>query len=83
MALNILYFLCPILYKRDMLPPYLVEYLTLNPLFTQIEFFQGIFYHGVLPDIGQFGVNCCASFLILALGVYVFRKSEDKFLYFV
>lgn len=82
-ALQALYFLSPILYDRSMLPTWLVEYLVFNPLFLQIEFLRGLFYAGSLPDPTLFAINFVASFLILNLGLFVFTKNEDKFLYFI
>lgn len=82
-ALQALYFLSPILYQRTMVPAGLVQYLILNPLFCQIEFMRGLFYDGVLPDPATFLVNFAGSVLILAFGLMIFRKNEDKFLYFV
>ena len=78
-----LYFLSPVLYERAMLPEDLVKYLVLNPLFCQVEFVRGLFYGGVLPDPESFFINLAGSMLILAFGLFVFRKSEDKFLYFI
>lgn len=82
-ALQALYFLSPILYFRESLPPQLVKYLVLNPLFCQIEFFRGIFYFGVLPDLWTFAINLSGSLLLLVSGLYVFRRVEHKFIYFV
>ena len=82
-GISALYFLCPILYHRDLLPPELVKFLVLNPLFGQMEFFREIFYHGRLPAADIYCYNLAGSALILLFGLWVFRRSEDKFFYFV
>jgi ABC-type polysaccharide/polyol phosphate export permease len=82
-ALQALYFLSPVLYFRDLLPKGLINYLVLNPLFCQVEFMHDIFYEGRIPDLATFGVNFCASLAILAIGLFIFRRAEDKFLYFI
>ncbi|MFN8390805.1 MAG: ABC transporter permease [Bdellovibrionota bacterium] len=82
-ALSALYFLSPVLYYRDLLPPDLVKYLVWNPLFIQIETFRKIFYEGVFPDMETYALNLGGSVLILMLGLWIFRRVEDKFLYFV
>ncbi len=82
-AMSALYFLCPILYHRGLLPPELTKYLALNPLFAQLEFMRDIFYEGQVPEAGAYFLNFMASILVLAVGLWIFRKSEDKFLYFV
>lgn len=82
-ALQALYFMCPVLYHRELLPPSVVDYLAMNPLFQHIEFIRGVFYDGVLPDPFAFAVNSGVSLLILAIGLLIFKRNEDKFLYFV
>ena len=82
-ALQGLYFLCPILYHRDMLPPWLLKYLVLNPLFLQVEFMRNIFYDGVVPPLDIWAMNLAVSTAILALGLFIFKRSENKFLYFI
>ena len=82
-ALSMLYFLSPILYDRTMLPASLIKWLELNPLFIQIEFIRGLFYSGELPAVQPFLANLGGSALILILGIAVFKKVEDKFLYYI
>ena len=82
-ALQALYFLTPVLYSRDRLPPELIKFLVLNPLFFQIEALRDVLFAGVIPDGTTYFLNLVASLCILALGLLVFRRSEDKFLYFI
>lgn len=82
-AMSALYFLCPILYHRGLLPAELTSYLALNPLFVQIEFMHDLFYAGTLPDPTAYLINLGVSVMILFVGLWIFRRSEDKFLYFV
>lgn len=82
-AMQALYFMCPILYAREFLPAWLVQYLQLNPLFLQVEFFRGIFFDAQLPGMELYLFNLCSSLLVLFIGLAVFRRSEDKFLYFI
>ena len=82
-AFQALYFLCPVLYGRDLLPEKLVSVLTLNPVFIQIEFMRDIFYGGVFPDPMLYAINFIVSFGILAFCLWVFTRAQDKFLYFV
>jgi ABC-type polysaccharide/polyol phosphate export permease len=80
-ALQALYFLSPILYSRDKLPPYLVDWLSLNPIFCQVEFLRDILLYGIVPDPTTFGVNLVGSLFVLLAGLWVFNKAEDKLLY--
>ena len=78
-----LYFLCPVLYSRDRLPEWLVDWLLLNPVFSIIEHSRDILFHGVMPDPLSYAWVFCSSALFLGFGLWVFKKSESKFLYFI
>jgi ABC-2 type transport system permease protein len=80
-ALQALYFLSPILYSREKLPADLISWLVLNPLFCQVEFMRLIFFEGIVPDLMSFSLNLLGSLFILFCGLYIFSKSEDKFMY--
>ncbi len=78
-----LYFLCPILYDRTMLPDWLIKWVMLNPLFGIIEATRNIFYDGVFPNPTTYALNFFGSVLTLFLGLWVFKKADDKFHYFI
>ncbi len=82
-AMSALYFLCPVLYYRDLLPLWLQKYVVLNPLFCQIETFRRLLYEGALPDPNTYLINLGGSVLVLLGGLWLFRKVQDKFLYFI
>jgi len=83
LALQALYFLCPILYGREHLPAWLVPYLLLNPLFSIIEFFRDIFYHGTLPGFAEYSIVLAVSALIFLIGLAIFRRYETRFVYYL
>ncbi len=78
-----LYFLCPVLYGREILPEGLVKWLVLNPMFCVVEFMRDLFYFGRFPDWTTYGYNLLGGFVILLFGLYVFKKADQKFIYFV
>lgn len=82
-ALRALYFLSPILYSRDQIPEWLVKYVVFNPMFLLIEFMRGLIYYGELPDWTLYGIHMAGSFGILLFGLWVFKKVEHKFIYFM
>ena len=82
-GMSALYFLCPVIYHRELLPAWLLDYLVLNPVFSQIENFRAVFYDGVFPDPYWFGVNVAASLLVLGLGLAFFQRLEKRFLYYI
>ena len=82
-GMQALYFLSPVLYRYDMLPPKLAAYLAFNPLAYPIEMFRGLYYDGVLPSIYSYIQFCSISLLCLMLSLWFFNRVQEKFLYFV
>lgn len=83
-AIQALYFLSPVLYGREHLPPELARILVaVNPLFCQMEFLRDIFYFGRIPDPQIFVINLAISFIIFFFGLRIFKSVENKFLYFI
>ncbi len=82
-AMSALYFLCPVIYHRELLPAWLLNYVALNPLFSQIEAFRALFYDGMFPDPYWYSINLAASLCILGIGLALFQKLEKRFLYYI
>ena len=78
-----LYFLSPVLYARHLLPEWIQPWVALNPMFPIIEYNRGIFYDAALPPMGAYLITLASSTLVLAFGLWVFRKTEQKFVYFL
>lgn len=81
-ALQALYYLCPILYGREHLPEHLIRWLELNPMFNIAETFRMIIYYGEIPSLQHYSSMLLSSALVLAFGLWVFKKADDKFIYF-
>lgn len=81
--LRALYFLSPILYGREQLPEWLIKWVVLNPMFCILEFMRDIFYYGQFPNWQTYFLNLAGSLLFLACGLWLFKKTDDKFLYFL
>lgn len=81
--LRALYFLCPILYSREMIPEYLLNYTKYNPLFGIMETMRGIVYYGTLPAPHIYFAGLLSSFAIMIIGLWIFKKADNKFLYFI
>ncbi|OVE79629.1 hypothetical protein BVY02_02705 [bacterium J17] len=81
--LQAVYYLCPVLYSRDMLPAWLIKWIVLNPMFCIIEFMRGLFYYGTMPDPNTYFINFAGTLLVLCIGLWVFKRTEQKFIYFM
>lgn len=81
--LRALYFLCPIIISRKMLPEWLLPWVKLNPLFGLLEALRGIIYYGAIPDYLTLVLNTTGALIVLLFGLWIFRKTNDKFIYYL
>ena len=81
--LTLLQYLTPIVYDISYIPQRFALLLRLNPLYWYVTASRTIILYGVLPDLTSW--LFCAAFaaLFLSLGIYVFRRSQNKFIYYV
>jgi len=82
-VLRALYFLTPILYRRDQLPEWLMDYVVFNPMFCLVEFMRDLVYYGRFPDWTVYSIHLAGCFLILVVGLHLFKKSQSKFIYYL
>lgn len=74
----------PILYPIDALPDWLRWIVThLNPMYFYVEQFRDLFYY-CQPLRWQLLIpGTVVAFVVLGIGIYSFRKSEDKFILYI
>lgn len=76
-------YLTPIMYDISMIAPKYQFFFKLNPLYQYIDFARTIILENQLPSLVNF-ILCGASALItLFIGLFIFRKYQDKFIYYV
>ncbi|MEG1821228.1 MAG: ABC transporter permease, partial [Malacoplasma sp.] len=76
-------YLTPIMYDIKMINSTLQIILKCNPLYQFINFARTIILYGQCPSPSQFGLCLLSSVLVLFVGLYVFRKKQDKFIYYI
>ena len=83
-VLTIWTYLTPIMYDMSVLQlGTFSAILKCNPLYQYINFARAIILHGWCPTLFQF-VSCFATaFGTLLIGAVLFRKNQDKFIYYV
>jgi len=77
--LQMLFFLCPIIYPLSIVPPWYMTYYMLNPLTRLILIYRDVMIVGKLPSIEDIAVVIGFTALALLLGNYVFGKLERRF----
>ena len=81
--ITILTYMTPIMYDINALSPKFQILIKCNPLYHIITFARTIILYNQMPSLKAFLICGAAGVICLAVGVYVFRKNQDKFIYYV
>lgn len=76
-------YVTPIFYSLEILPTYLQTIFKFNPLYLYITGVRSIVLTGARPSLTQMGAMFLYGIGTLLLGVFIFRKKQDKFIYYV
>lgn len=77
-------YMTPIMYDINMVGASKFIYLLkLNPLYQYINFARTIILYHRVPTLGQFGMCLASALVVLFIGIIVFRKNQDKFIYYI
>lgn len=76
-------YLTPIMYDINLISENLQPLLKLNPLYHYVNFVREIVLYGRIPQSFTWGVCLISSVAVLIIGIIVFRKTQDKFIYYV
>ena len=76
-------YLTPIMYDISMISEKLQIFLKLNPLYHYINFVREIVLYGRIPQPFTWIVCIVSAVIVLLIGMLVFKKTQDKFIYYV
>ena len=76
-------YLTPIMYDIKMISSHLQIFLKLNPLYHYINFAREIILYNRIPQPFTWMICLVSSLIVLVIGVVVFKKTQDKFIYYV
>ena len=76
-------YLTPIMYDIKIIPDNLQLILRLNPLYWFIYFTRDIILYNHIPGVNVWIYCAVFAFGFLFLGLFVFKKNQDKFIYYV
>lgn len=77
-------YITPLFYPIDLLPQWLrtiVEWV--NPAWYYVEHFRDLVLYGCFPTMRVFVGGWIWAFIMLALGLFVFKKTQDKFILYL
>jgi len=75
-------YLTPIMYDIKLISEELQPWLKLNPMYHYINFVREIVLYGRIPQPFTWTVCLISSVVVLIIGVVVFKKTQDKFIYY-
>jgi ABC-type polysaccharide/polyol phosphate export permease len=81
--LQVLFYLTPIIYSIDMVPPHYQWLFKLNPLIFSLNQFRLAVYYGMLPAMGSLIGSFVCAFASLIIGFTIFRKHQHEFVFYV
>lgn len=76
-------YLTPIMYDINIIKFKFISLFKLNPLYQFINFARTIILYHQVPTLFQFIACGSWALIVLLLGIIIFRKNQDKFIYYV
>lgn len=76
-------YLTPIMYDINLISVKYQRIFKLNPLYHYINFARRIILYGEIPSAFTFAACAGTALLTLLIGVIVFKKTQDKFIYYI
>ena len=77
------FYLTPIIYSLDFIPAKYQWIFKLNPLIYVVNGFRLAVYYGMLPHLRSIFASFVCAFVTLFIGYSIFRKHQDKFVFYV
>jgi ABC-type polysaccharide/polyol phosphate export permease len=78
-ALNLWFYLTPVLYPADIIPEQYRWIFDINPMAIFIHAYRRVMLHGDAPDLDRMAVGLAMSLAVFVFGYYAFKKLEPGF----
>lgn len=82
-VLSAWFYVTPIIYALDFIPPNRQWLFKLNPIIYVINGFRLAVYYGLLPRWQSIAASFVCAFVALFIGFGIFRKYQDEFVFYV
>ncbi len=76
-------YLTPIFYPMEILPDFMFNVLSFNPLYHYVLYFRALVLQGHIPDLRTNLICAGFSVIMLFLGAVFFKKNQDKFILYM
>ncbi len=78
-ALNLWFYLTPVLYPVTLIPPQYRWIFDINPMAIFIHAYRRVLLHGDAPDVERLLIGFAISIVVFLFGYYAFKKMEPGF----
>lgn len=82
-ALTAWMYLTPLFYPVEIIPTKYKFIIHINPLYHIIECFRQIVLYGQFPSLQLHLISLLIGIITLAIGMFVFKRRQDKFILFI
>ena len=76
-------YMTPIMYDMSFIPSNLLIIFKLNPLYWFVKFARDIILYDVVPGLNVWIYCAVFAVVFFLIGIFVFKKNQDKFIYYV
>lgn len=77
----LLSYMTPIFYPIEIIPARFLPFFKLNPIYAAVSSFRDVVINGVFPATNTLLYLIVTSILSLIIGIYIFRRYQDKFVF--
>ena len=76
-------YLTPIIYPISILPGWMQSIVHINPLYHFVEYFRAVTIYGTIPSLSENLICLAYSLIFLVVGILVFQKKQNKFIFYI
>ncbi len=77
-VIQFLFWMTPIVYVKDILPPAFQSIIRINPLYWLVENYHRIMVYDQRPDFAVLGILFLIAVVFIGLGLFLFRKASPE-----
>lgn len=82
-VLTLLMFMTPIFYPVEIIPSEYLPMIKLNPLFEVVQMMREVLMYGSVPSLQSHLICIGYGFVCLIVGLFLFYKAKDKFIFYI
>lgn len=82
-VLSVLSFFCATFYPIEIIPKSVQPFVLLNPIYVFISYFRALILDGYIPDLKLNLLSLAYCMLSLIIGLWIFKKNENKLVLFI